>query len=188
MPRRLETGDWVAPCVHRLREQLHLRPLGENEQAVAGSSPDLNTRHTLAHDDRRMGYELPYHDTYHGASGAPADDGTILENYGDAGVTRRPHWPGTDEDAAALVGDRCGIMDSVADGGGSINCRAQPHPGSADVTNRLMRFCSANYAVRVERGKDRNERCTRRRGDGDDLRRVLDPLRSLFGCFEDLLH
>ena len=135
-----------------------------------------------------MSNQLSHYHTDHCATGSARNDRAILENYRDTGITSGPGRPGADQDASVLVGHCRSVMNRVAERGRSIDRRAQANPRRAHVADRLMRFRCADYAVRNQGGENRNERCPRRGGDCHYLRRVLDPLRSFFRGFEDLLH
>ena len=165
-----------------------MRAFREHQNAVSGRPADLDAGYALAHHDRRVRHQLPDDHAHHGAAGTARHHRSVLQHHRDAGIARRPDRPGTDEDTAVLVGNCRGVVNGVADRCRSVDGGAKSNPRRTDVANRLVRFCCADNAVGIERGEYRNERRSGRCSHGNELRRVLYPLRSFLCGFDDLFH
>src|SRR5207237_3840360 len=127
------------------------------------------------------------HNADHGPSRSPSNDGPILQYHRNARVTRRPGRAGPDENAAVIVGNGRGVVGGVTDRICGIDRWPKPKPGSTHLSARLVRLRMTDNAVRVKGRENRNERRSRGCGDGDELGRGLDPLRSFFSGLEDSL-
>ena len=95
--------------------QLQLAAFDQRDRSVAARIGDRNSRNLLFDEDTCIGDELADDGTDGGLPGAARDHRSVACHGGDGGVARRPHRRRTDEDAAALVGDRGGEGHGVAD-------------------------------------------------------------------------
>src|SRR5437764_475044 len=110
---------------------------GDDRRRVVGGADDVDGGHRLPNEYARSGDEAGDSDADRRRARALGDHRAVGENARDSRVLAHPRRLRADENRAALVGDRRGKVDRVADRVCGVGRWSQPDPRRAKIADRL---------------------------------------------------